>query len=347
MDIVLIRHAERQQDVPEREAKLTPAGKQTATDTARLLQRLEADAPELGKSRCRLEKFTAILTSEYAAPCETASLLERSSSGQIYPLRCLTPSDHAGNELTPARLFLEANDASKATGEPTATLAIIGHEPVISRLLRKMTGKDSRSLDRGEAVWITGQTQDDFTSGKAALLYASRHSDYADNLRDKIQTKMTVCTFLAGFTIAALIEIIKDPDKIIRTSRVVAAISFTFALGLFVAAVYIYDELSMPRMFWHAGIAGGEASPRKHFGHDLRLNGALYAHMVRAWSKFFTPAVGFSLTGFLALLLFNLRYPHLVMDERIAIWLLIAGCVLGVLFAVLMYRIYRPRLAID
>src|SRR5262249_21944847 len=123
--------------------------------------------------------------------------------------------------------------------------------------------------------------------------------------------------------------------------------SLTAALGLFVAAVYIYDELSMPRPFWHAGIAGGDKSPRSQFGHDLRLNGALYAHMVHAWRIFFTPAVLFSLAGFFSLLLFNLRDPHLVMPEGIAVRVLIVGCLAALGFAAGMYWRFRPKLAID
>lgn len=228
----------------------------------------------------------------------------------------------------------------------SASLAVVGHEPAISRLLCLMTGKDSRRLDRGEAVWIEGKTKQDFICGKAQLVHATRCGDFAEKLKDKIETKMTVCTFLAGFTIAALIEIIKDPEAIVKTSRVAATISLTTALGLFVAAVYIYDELSMPTEFWSSDTRKKQPG-RTRFGHEGRLNDNLYAHMVRAWRLFFTPAVACSLIGFFALLLFNLRYPHLVMAERVAVCTLIGGCAAGLAVAAFMYWRLRPRLATD
>jgi hypothetical protein len=70
-------------------------------------------------------------------------------------------------------------------------------------------------------------------------------------LRQKVQSKMTVATFLAGFVSAALVALILTND--FGTWRQVAAVLLTLALGLFVATVYIYDELSMPDGFWLTG----------------------------------------------------------------------------------------------
>ena len=340
MDIVLIRHAEREHNKKEENDALSTTGKEKAKKTAGLLLLLHEREVD------PLPQFTAVLTSKYAAPQETAESLAQEAGASIHVLDCLAPLQPGKGDLRPEDVFAETEAKKKGTTtDRAATLAIVGHEPSISRLLCLMTGKNSRALDRGEAVWITGE-RDDFTRGKAALVHATRHENYATELHDKIQAKMTVCTFLAGFTITALIDIIKDPDKIVRTSRVAAAISLTAAAGLFVAAIYIYDELSMPPMFWNADTPG-RRSGRGQFRHDLRLNDALYAHMVRAWRLFFTPAVVFSLTGFLALLFFNLRYPHLVMLERTAVAVLIAGCIASLFLAIIMYRRYRPKLAID
>jgi phosphohistidine phosphatase SixA len=336
MNIVLIRHAERAHLEAEEKDPLSSAGREKADETVKRLVLLHQ------RMRKPLPSFSAVLTSGYGAPKQTAEMLPRAEGAPLIVLSCLAPREQGSGDLTPAQLLAEAN----AVANDHATLAVVGHEPSISRLLCRMTGKDSRRLDRGEAVWIRGKSKEDFVHGRAELVNATRREDFAENLKDKIETKMTVCTFLAGFTIAALIEIIKDPDTIIRTSRVAAAISLTAALGLFVAAIYIYDELSMPREFW------GSDTRRKPpgstlFGHDSRLNDNLYAHMVRAWRLFFTPAVVFSLIGFFSLLLFNLRYPHLVMPERIAVGVLIGGCTVSLAAAALMYWRLRPRLATD
>lgn len=333
MDIILVRHAEREHKKSEKEDGLSATGLETAKETLeRLLRQREAAV---------LRPFTAVFSSEYQAPKETAEMLVAKTGQKVCYLTCLEPR---GSDLPPETFFTEAGDAA---AKSEAVLAVVGHEPSISRLLCQMTGRDSRRLDRGEAVWIHGKNKQAFIAGNAELVYATRREDFAAKLKDKIQTKMTVCTFLAGFTITALIEILKDPEAIIKTSRVAAAISFTAALGLFVAAVYIYDELSMPPEFW--GSDTGEKPPgRGQFGHDARLNDNLYACMVRAWRVLFTPAVFMSMIGFFALLFFNLRYPHLGMPPRAAVAVLIGGCSLGLGISVWLYHRLRPRrLAVD
>ena len=339
MDIILVRHAEREHKKSEKEDGLSANGLETAKETLeRLLRQRETDS---------LLPFTVVFSSEYQAPKQTAEMLAENKQKVRY-LTCLEPRS---SDLPPETFFAQADKRLAEGGDTALTsesvLAVVGHEPSISRLLCQMTGKDSRRLDRGEAVWIHGKNKQAFISGNAELVYATRREDFAAKLKDKIQTKMTVCTFLAGFTITALIEILKDPEAIIKTSRVAAAISFTAALGLFVAAVYIYDELSMPPEFWGSD-TGEKPSGRGQFGHDARLNDNLYACMVRAWRVLFTPAVFMSMIGFFALLFFNLRYPHLGMPPRAAVAVLIGGCSLGLGISVWLYHRLRPRrLAVD
>lgn len=69
-------------------------------------------------------------------------------------------------------------------------------------------------------------------------------------LREKIGSKMTVATFLAGFTFAALLELLRDSEQLSSVAIQIAVITLTLALALFVAAVYMYDRLNMPRKFW-------------------------------------------------------------------------------------------------
>ena len=74
-------------------------------------------------------------------------------------------------------------------------------------------------------------------------------SDVDSELRDKITSKMTVATFLAGFTFAALLQLLNDPTRFQSTPNRIAVISLTLALSLFVAAVYMYDRLSHAETF--------------------------------------------------------------------------------------------------
>ena len=75
-------------------------------------------------------------------------------------------------------------------------------------------------------------------------------AEVESQLRDKIASKMTVATLLAGFTFAALLELLKDAEHLSSVSIEISVISLTLALALFIAAVYMYDRLNMPRKFW-------------------------------------------------------------------------------------------------
>ena len=347
MDIILVRHAEREhKEEEERKDGLSANGQKAAEETLKRLSRQRHAREGKDKETPSLPPFTAVFSNQNQAPKRTAEILAENK--KVLFLKCLEPSN---SDLPPDTFFDDAARRLAETGDTPlkdeAVLVVVGNDPTISRLLCQMTGRDSRRLDQGEAVWIHGENKQAFIAGKAEVVYATRRENFAEKLKDKIQTKMTVCTFLAGFTITALIEILKDPEAIVKTSRIVAAISFTAALGLFVAAVYVYDLLSMPPEFWGAD-TGEKPSGRRQFGHDARLNDNLYACMVRAWRVLFTPAVFMSMIGFFALLFFNLRYPHLSMTPRAAVAVLIGGCALGLGIAVLLYWRLRPRrMAVD
>lgn len=137
-------------------------------------------------------------------------------------------------------------------------------------------------------------------------------SDVDSELREKINSKMTVATFLAGFTFAALLQLLNDPSRFRSTPNRIAVVSLTLALALFVAAVYMYDRLSMPRHFWRYDPAEVDQSRSKklverlHFKIHLQSNmakdGARYTYMIGVWQWVFTPAVFAAVVGFSALL---------------------------------------------
>ena len=182
-----------------------------------------------------------------------------------------------------------------------------------------------------------------------------------DLLRTKIQSKMTVATFLAGFTFAALLELVKDRslfdlDKTGNYSLIpirVAVTSLTLALALFISAVYMYDRMTMPGDFWKYELRSDPISNGRkgivrwlynlplslHFRliskADLAKEGVLYTYMIWTWNYVFTPAVVCALTGFCAIL-YNLSdtwvfYPALTSILLISIY----------------YMVARPRLGVD
>jgi hypothetical protein len=130
-----------------------------------------------------------------------------------------------------------------------SSIALVGHDPGISTLLSSITGKKCRIIERGEAVQVIGLPRD---MGRGdAVVGKTFGSTYSSELvRKKLELKMTVSTFLAGFTIPVLVELVKNPAEGFTPCRGLATVLFTLALGLFVASVYTYDVLLMPAQYW-------------------------------------------------------------------------------------------------
>ena len=78
---------------------------------------------------------------------------------------------------------------------------------------------------------------------------------------------------------------------------------------------------------------------RSRFAHHYRLNGRMYAYMLRTWNWFFTPGVVCTALGFVCLILG--KFP----GENV-LWAVI-GCALVIFATPLAYRRWRPRLGID
>jgi phosphohistidine phosphatase SixA len=132
------------------------------------------------------------------------------------------------------------------------TIVLVGHEGRLSNLLTELTSQRSRPLERGGAVGVRADDFRELLKGRADVDFRYPVVDHQEAaLRQKVQSKMTVATFLAGFVSAALVALILTDD--FGSWRQVAAVLLTLALGLFVATVYIYDELSMPEGFWLTG----------------------------------------------------------------------------------------------
>jgi hypothetical protein len=145
-----------------------------------------------------------------------------------------------------------------------------------------------------------------------------------EQLQSKVQSKMLVATFLGGFTFTALLELVKDPSaqaSDIDALTVLAVAALTGALGLFVAAVYIYDFLSTPLAYWRRSPEGeGTGTPE-----TIEITPHLaYIDMKRAWAFVFTPAVVLATAGFLLIVARSGRF-------------LLAVLCAGILLAVVLY----------
>jgi hypothetical protein len=241
-----------------------------------------------------------------------------------------------------------------------SSIALVGHDPGISTLLSSITGKRCRIIERGEAVEVIGLTAN-MGHGDAVLgkIFGSTYS--SELVRKKLELKMTVSIFLAGFTIPMLVELVKNSGERFSAGLGLATVLFTLALGLFVASVYTYDALLMPAQYW--GPTTKRKVPEKltssDFAHDYRLNGPLYAYMIRTWKLVFTPGVVCTATAFLQLLVDHIvKQPshsrlashglyHLFREqEHWALWVFFL-CLLAIGIAIAVYALTRLRLGIE
>jgi phosphohistidine phosphatase SixA len=240
-----------------------------------------------------------------------------------------------------------------------STFLLVGHDPRLRQLITQFTGARLEPLDYLDMVCIVAGSAKDLRLGRAKVCwrYPVRNTSEAD-LRQKVTSKMTVATFLAGFTFTSLgfaladLNVTTSPasmplpvtsfDYVFsaewnRSIKVAALLFLSLSIGLFVGAVYVYDQLAMPRGLWDA--EGKDSLWSRWFrtrklNDNVKKNGYLYAHMVMAWSRLFTPAVSFAAVGF-----------GLLITARSV---LLAGLyLLALTLAGVWYRLNKPRVGLD
>jgi hypothetical protein len=205
--------------------------------------------------------------------------------------------------------FEHVYDESKAAGVDLSGLqvvGVVGHEPRLSQLLTRMTSKRARPLERIEAVCLEADSFRALLQGGARLAFRLPVVAYQEaGLREKVRSKMTVAALLAGFAFAALSQVpIRAPSPASIPFQRMAVTCLTAAVGLFVAAVYIYDRLAMPEGFWVYGDRPkGRQIRSRGFREARRQHGPLYAHMVWTWNWVFTAGVALGIVAFFTLLL--------------------------------------------
>ena len=324
MRLILIRHALRDHEFNEAEAPLTEAGRKKAVETSVKLQDEKAKADVVLSSKQRPSKDTANV---------------------IFPNAHLVDTDLLNPESND-----DNPDWSKLSAEmirrhgKSKTVAIVGHHPAIANLLRSVTGeKKIRRIGFGEAIVVIGLQKNNVANrGRVKSVFGA--DDASESPRQKIELKMTVCTFLAGFTIPVLVELLKDPP--VDLLKILSTVAFACSLALLVAAIFIFDLLLMPSNFW--GPINKNMKPkrsRRKFYLDYLLNGALYAYMVRTWKWFFGVALFLVIPGVL-LLVFN-GYVEKRLDRQSATVVLSSGIIIAVIGAAILYRVLRPKLGIE
>jgi phosphohistidine phosphatase SixA len=344
MKILLIRHASKMLNDTHKdeETPLSDQGKVESWQRGDLLARMNM-------------RPTLYLTSSHKHALQMGVLLTAQLDGNtkrpVINLPALTP--HSETET-----WEELIDETVARGidlRDHDVVALIGHEPRLSRLFLRLTGKRTRPFGRGEVVCLAGANLNAFWQSGSEVAFRLPVTDFQEEqLRSKIESKMAVSTFLAGFAFTVLVELLTSaPSQPGQSSwwQSAALIALTAAVALFIAAVYMYDRLAMPEGFWVFGRRSNERwgkrvariSDRierrnwwgKQFAKDRDEHGLLYAYMVWTWKYVFTPAVLFALLGFLAIVA-NTRDP-----------IVIGGGLLMVVLALIYYWLTRPRLGTD
>jgi phosphohistidine phosphatase SixA len=349
MDILLVRHGSKDETSSETtsEPGLSRHGVRQINVLVEAIKR-------------RPTSVDCYLTSLSPHALKTAEQLHQRLSPEFHPpiqLASLTPrtGNPGGIDELVKQALVECPDLSARSG-----VVVVGHEGRLSDLVTELTGERSRPLGHGEAVCIRGKSLDDLVAGRGTIHFRFPTFDHQEvSLRSKVQSKMTVSTFLAGFVFTALssLLLLKQPNW--SWDQIVGTICLSASLALFVACVYIYDQLGMPSGYWtdaqpprawrrfyvwqerererqweRDAKAKGDVDADERQAASLQ-NGPRYNLMISTSRLLFTPAATLALLGFV-MLLFGTG------DWRI----LVGGCT-GLVLAGAYAASKRPNLGAD
>ena len=141
---------------------------------------------------------------------------------------------------------------------------------------------------------------------------AENHSPTVEALTFKIQSKMDVSKFFAGFISLLLAFVLSrvgpflsSDDNLVSGLAHTGIILVLLSLGFCVATLFSYDRLLMPSVFWSGRPFSLIARtyrwiPRRP---PTQRHWILYFNMIRTWRYLFTPAVMLLFGGLGALLL--------------------------------------------
>ena len=221
-----------------------------------------------------------------------------------------------------------------------SVIIFVGHGPRLTQLATMMTSTRFPPLDRLECLCIDAENLLELRLGRGQLQWRckSRGTKWPprpvadtskEELGPKIASKMTVAALLAGFNFTALLELVKEPEKLrfenmrweslylwktpfldtvwwpqikegpfFPLLSIGAIVSLTISIGLFIISIYIYDRLSMPEKFLQSNPIVPILMLSKEMHNQVDRFGFVYAVMISTWSLVFTPAVLFAVMGF-------------------------------------------------
>jgi len=255
--IILVRHGERRREQEDANDPLTQSAWNKAVNLGTRLKGLIA-APGV-----------VVLTSSHEHSRQTAGAIMQGAG--LAPAhedaRFLTPGGPWGDDDIYERLRPPAEQGD-------IIVVMVGHETRLSQLVLRFTGSRQRTLGALEAISISAATPELLWLGKGREDWRYPVRNWLEKeIAEKLVSKMAVATFLASANFIALMEIIIGKREVLANAdRQVpkacphcewlipfdppwlliwlALLSHLTAAGLFIAAVYLYDRLSMPVGFW-------------------------------------------------------------------------------------------------
>jgi hypothetical protein len=170
---------------------------------------------------------------------------------------------------------------------------MVGHEPAIDWLLHDWVdwGKRPLALAPAELACLSRVRG---AGGLWHLWWVLTPSAAAaiEPLREKISSKMTVLSVLAGFSLAVagavLIDLPKPESPGPRLLAGASAACFLTAATGYVCVLLALDQLMMPSRFWHAGAPSKDPSGPRQGGNVVRPPSSaglvLYQQMTSLWA---------------------------------------------------------------
>jgi phosphohistidine phosphatase SixA len=176
-------------------------------------------------------------------------------------------------------------DARRTTG------LIVGHQPAIDQVLDRWVRRESVALAAGEVACLVRRPQTGTLRPSRWRLWwilSPSTARSTQDLRAKVQSKMTVVALLAGFatTIMGGILVQLPTDDTGKAIAVGAAGGYGVTAAVLVGALLAYDRLMMPARFWPSGRPAETGSPLRTWSvarPPSSIDWVLYQHSVRTW----------------------------------------------------------------
>jgi phosphohistidine phosphatase SixA len=185
---------------------------------------------------------------------------------------------------------------------------IVAHQPLLGWLAHRITGRPV-PMQHSEILCIERNGRG--SSGRLDWVLSPSDPQAIEDLRAKIKSKMDTAKVLSVFISAGFAFVVKAiADLDLASSSPhrlwglhLTALFFLAAIGLYLASMYSYDSLLMPRRFWAEGsLEAAKARPAWLVARPPSpAHWVLYQNMLAVWNRQFTPATIAVLLGLLSL----------------------------------------------